>query len=71
MANEPAMISAESLLLDVLSDFPQTEQIIRSYDKIAGGCICCEMLFESVATIAQTYNLDLGSLLKRLNEAVR
>ena len=62
-------ISKEMVLLDVLTDYPQTEAVIKAYDEQAGECICCQMLFESLKKIIEKYQLDGDKLLKQLNDA--
>ena len=61
-------ISKEMMLLDVLTDYPQTEAIIKAYDEQAGECICCQMLFEPLKKIIEKYQLDGDKLLKQLND---
>jgi hypothetical protein len=65
------VITAEMTLLDIVSDFPTTEEVLKRYDEQAGVCICCAMLFENIAQIAAKYDLDLDNLLKELNRAAR
>lgn len=67
---EPS-VTAEMSLLDILSSFPQTEPIIRAYDEQAGECLCCTMIFASLAEIAEKYLLDLDRLVRELNAAAK
>jgi hypothetical protein len=62
-------ISAEMTVLDIISDYPQTEAVFKSYDAKAGECICCQMLFESVESIIEKYRFDREELLEELNNA--
>ena len=61
-----AEISAQSVLLDILTEYPATVEIIKEYDKAAGVCLCCEMLFATLAEIAEKYDLDRNELITRL-----
>ncbi len=62
-------ISDEMTVLDIVSDYPQTEAVFKSYDAKAGECICCQMLFESVKSVIEKYRLDREELLENLNKA--
>ncbi len=61
-------ISAEMTVLDIVSTFPESEAIFRSYDQQVGECICCQSLFETVQQVAEKYQLDLADLLTKLNQ---
>jgi iron-sulfur cluster repair protein YtfE (RIC family) len=67
---EVKLISADMTMLDIVSAYPGTEAVFRSYDENAEECICCRMLFETVQQIAEKYKLDLSKLLAKLNAAV-
>ncbi|WP_321370380.1 hypothetical protein [uncultured Desulfuromusa sp.] len=60
-------ITADMTLLDIVSEYPATEAVLKSYDVQAGECICCQMLFESIRQVAEHYHLDLNDLLRKLN----
>lgn len=62
-------IAADMSLLDIVSSFPQTEAVIKAYDEQAGECLCCAMLFASLAEIAEKYSFDQDRLLRELNAA--
>ena len=63
-------IAANLTVLDVVSTYPETEVIFKSYDASAGECICCQSLFDTVQQVADKYNLDLPEILNKLNSAV-
>jgi iron-sulfur cluster repair protein YtfE (RIC family) len=63
-------ISADLTILDVVSDYPETEAIFKTYDEKAGECLCCQCLFETLQQVAETYNLDLPTLLAELNSTI-
>ena len=67
---EVEKISADMTVLDIVSEYPETEAVFRSYDERVGECICCQRLFETVQQVAEKYNLDLAELLEKLNSAV-
>jgi len=66
---EAEKISADMLVLDVVSEYPETEVVFKSYDERVGECICCQRLFETVQKVAEIYNLNLAELLAKLNSA--
>ncbi len=61
-------ITLEMSLLDVVAQRRSTEAVFRSYDGTAGVCLLCTHLFDSVGHVARLYGLDVGELLRRLNE---
>ena len=63
-------ITADMIVLNIVSLHPETENIFHSYDEQVGECICCQMLFDTLEDVAERYNLELMPLLIRLNEAV-
>jgi hypothetical protein len=63
-------IAANLTVLDVVSTYPETEVIFKSYDARVGECICCQSLFDTVQQVADKYGLDLPEILKKLNSAV-
>ncbi len=66
---KPQQISADMIVLDIVSEYPATEAVFKSYDEQVGECICCQMLFESVQQVSKKYNLELRELLRKLNSA--
>ena len=67
---QTAPITADMTVLDIVSQYPQTEDIFHSYDEQVGECLCCQMLFETIEDVAEKYNLELSLLLAELNGAV-
>ena len=63
-------IAANLTVLDIVSTYPETEVIFKSYDASVGECICCQSLFDTVQQVADKYGLDLPEILKKLNSAV-
>ncbi|HOO91304.1 MAG TPA: hypothetical protein PLA74_10820 [Syntrophales bacterium] len=52
MAIDTCTLSPDTSVLDVISRFRQTERVFKKYDEIAGECICCQALFESLGDVA-------------------
>ena len=42
------MITKDMIILNIVEDYPKTEEVFRSYDKIAGKCTMCHNLFDSL-----------------------
>ncbi len=64
-------IVAEMSVLDIVSEYPTTEAVFKSYDERVGECICCQSLFETVHQVAEKYKLDLAVLLDEMNAAIK
>lgn len=67
---EAEKITADMIVLDIVSEYPETETVFKAYDERVGECICCQKLFETVQQVAEGYNLNLLELLEKLNLAV-
>jgi len=70
MSDAGKYIGPEMTVLDVVSRCRETEAVFKRYDALAGECICCQSLFESLQDVAEKYDLELKRLLTDL-EAVR
>lgn len=64
------MISKDDKILDIVSDYPQAEEIFKPYDDIVGKCVMCNHLFETVEEFSDMYGLDMEDLLKKLNKSI-
>lgn len=64
-----SLITSDMTVLDVVSGYSSTVEVFRRYDSLAGKCICCSSLFETVGDVARANGLDLEKLLRDLEEA--
>lgn len=64
------MIGPTSTILDVVSDFPASEDFFRQYDDTVGKCVLCSNLFDSLSEFCETYNLELTQFLGKLNHYI-
>jgi hypothetical protein len=64
-----ARITSKMTVLDIVAKWESTQAIFKRYDALAGECICCNSLFESLEQMAEKYSLDLDSLLNELETA--
>ena len=68
-SDPPCKITPQMTVLDVVSQYRQTEAVFKSYDAAAGECICCNALFETLQDAADKYSLDLVRLIRDLEQA--
>ena len=61
-------VTKKTILLDLVEQYPETEDIIRQYDQAAGTCMLCHCLFDSIEIIESTYDIDLTSMINKLND---
>lgn len=64
------MITKEIQILNIVADYPETEDIFRSYDQVVGKCVLCQNLFDSLEVFANEYNIDLTDLIQKLNSKI-
>jgi hypothetical protein len=62
-------ITADMTVLDTVASWKETQAVFQRYDALAGECICCNALFETIGDMAQKYGLDLDGLLVDLEVA--
>lgn len=60
-------VTKKTVLLDLVEQYPETEEIIRLYDKASGTCMLCHCLFDSIEIIESTYDTDLSQMIDELN----
>ena len=63
-------ITPDMTVLDVVSQFRETVPVFKNYDKLAGECICCESLFETLDDVAHIYGLDLKRFMGDLEAVI-
>lgn len=69
MREKERLIDPQMIVLDVVYQFKETVGVFERYKEQAGECICCMSLFETVAGVAEKYELDLPRLLAELEAA--
>ena len=68
-SDERPVIDPGMTILDVVSQYGQTESVFKQYDEKAGICLCCQALFEPLKDVAEKYDLDLNQLITDLMDA--
>ncbi len=66
MSKDDVVIDGTMTVLDVVSRYPGTEEVFGSYDEVAGECICCNALFDTLAAVTARTGIDLGELIGRI-----
>ncbi len=62
-------ITPDMTVLDIISQHRSTEAVFKAYEAETGHCICCEALFDPLNQVARCYDLNLSSMLTRLEQA--
>ncbi len=65
------MITKDMTVLDIIAECPETEDVFRSFDEIAGQCTMCHNLFETMEEFTDIYNIDLNSLIQMLENSLK
>lgn len=65
-----ADLNPDMTVLDVISNWRGTEAVFNGYDEIAGECVCCNALFDTVRQMSRRYELDLDDVISELKNAI-
>ena len=57
-------------VLDLVAAHPATQDVFRSRDAAAGGCLLCQALFETVSGLAARFGLDREALVSDLEKVM-
>ncbi len=68
--NESLCIEPQMTVLDIVHRFRSTEAVFKRWDSLAGECICCQALFDTVQQVADRYGLDMDQLMAELNTVI-
>ncbi|OPL14154.1 MAG: hypothetical protein AVO39_09540 [delta proteobacterium MLS_D] len=71
MSGDGPTLSPGITVLDVISQYRQTERVFKEYDKIAGECICCQSLFETLGDVAKKYGFNPERFLSDLESVIK
>jgi len=61
------LITKNMTMLEIIENYPETEEVFRAYDDIAGKCLLCNNLFDSIETIAMEYSINSEEMLNKIN----
>ncbi|MBN1470718.1 MAG: hypothetical protein JW925_02990 [Syntrophaceae bacterium] len=62
-SDEIKTVHADTVLLDIVSNWPSTEAVFKKYDEKVGACLCCTCLFDTIEDVASRFSLDLKTFL--------
>lgn len=64
------MLNKDMTILDIVADYPNTEDVFRTYDDIAGKCTMCHNLFDTLEEFADMYKINYSDLIDRLEKVL-
>lgn len=62
-------IDPDMTVFDIIDNWRETESVFKGYDEIAGECVCCNALFDTVRQMVSRYELDLDKVISELKDA--
>ncbi|WP_462324650.1 hypothetical protein [Desulfoplanes sp.] len=65
----PQEITLSTQILEIVAAHKTTEPVFRKYDQLAGECVLCNALFETLETMAARYGLDVDDVLQQVRQA--
>lgn len=63
-------IRREMTILEVISEYGETEAVFKRYDEYAGECLCCRALFDSLQEVSEKYGFNLKKFMADLKAAI-
>ena len=64
------MLNKDMTILDIVAEYPNTEDVFRTYDDIAGKCTMCHNLFDTLEEFADMYKINYSDLIDRLEKVL-
>lgn len=64
-------INKDMIVLDIVEKYPETEDVFHKFDDLAGVCILCSNLFDSIDEVSSKYNINLDKFLQQLNKVIK
>ncbi|NLM06612.1 MAG: hypothetical protein GX219_06815 [Tissierellia bacterium] len=64
------MFNKESVILDIVSEHPETEIVFKPYDEVVGKCVMCNNLFDKLGDFTSKHGIDYEKLVKELKDKV-
>jgi len=58
MSKEEARIHPEMTVIDIIACYRKIEEVFKRFDKKAGACICCEVLFDTIQVVSEKFIFD-------------
>ncbi|MDK9710126.1 hypothetical protein [Acidaminobacter sp.] len=64
------MITKETIILDLVSDHPETEAVFSRYDPVEGQCVLCSNLFDTLDAFCSAFNLEVEEFLEEIKRVL-
>ena len=64
------IITPGTTIIEIISQYRETEVIFKRLEEETGACVCCQGLFLSLREAAKRFGFDLGTVLTALNAAI-
>lgn len=64
-------LEINSTILEIVSEYPKSEDFFREFDKRAGKCVLCHNLFDTIGEFCKEYELDSEEVLLNLKLTYR
>lgn len=65
------MLTKDTTILNIVADYPDTEDVFRAYDGLAGKCTMCHNLFDTLEEFSNMYVIDLNELIENLEKKIK
>ena len=71
MKDETTAITPETVILDIISRYRETEAVFKRLEQETGACICCQALFLPLGEAAARFGFDLDRALDDIHGLIR
>jgi hypothetical protein len=66
----PPVIAPETMIIDIISGYRQTEPVFRRLEEETGTCVLCQGLFLTLGEAAGQFGFDLKTVMGNLHDVV-
>jgi hypothetical protein len=70
MAEAPVAITPETTIIDIISQYRETERVFKKLEEETGICVCCQGLFLPIGEAAKQFGFDLGCALSEIKSVI-
>jgi hypothetical protein len=70
MIEKPEIITLETTIIDIISQYSETEAIFKKLEEKTGACICCQALFLSLREAVDRFGFDVECVQEDINAAI-
>ena len=65
------MINKDSIILDIVEKYPESEKFFNEYNDLIGKCLMCSYLFESLDEIAKKEEIEINEFVMQLDSFIK